>query len=111
MTVKSLGPKTGDRDLGLSVDDSAHAGVSTQDLHQDAKDGALPHGNDSASNQRDPFTGMTYADIVALHQKQAAELERDQHNTENVAPFTSMTHAEIKALHKEQKKAFANTQP
>ena len=111
MTVKSLGQKTANRDFVRSGDDRVHAGVTEQNLHQDAKDGAFPHGNDSTSNQRDPFTGMTYADIVALHQKQAADIERDQHNPDNIAPFTDMTHSEIKALHEEQKKILTDTQP
>ena len=109
MTVESLGSKMRNGKSDRSVNDGVQVGFSDQG--QDA--GTLSLGNDAEivqRNQRDPFTGMAYADIIALHQKQVAELAESQQADENVEPFTGMTYAEIQALHKEQTRALSETE-
>ena len=111
ITLKSLGTKNGSGKSDLPVDDGVHADVSEQNLRKADEGNALPFGNNVERSQRDPFTGMTYADIIALHNKQTAELEKDEQNGEHVDPFTGMTYAEIRKLHEEQIKSLAETQP
>ena len=111
ITVKSLGPKANSGMSGHLVNDGVQTGVLEQNFHEDGQKDALPLGNDAEIGQFDPFTGMAYADITALHHKQVVEIEQDQQNEETVEPFTGMTYAEIKTLHERQEKALAGTQP
>ena len=111
MTVKSVGVKIDARKSAHSVDGVAATGVSEQVSLKDAEGDGRPLGNESNVDQREPVTGMTSAELVNLHQKQAAEIEREQQNPENVVPFSGISTATIRALHEEQEKALKETRP
>ena len=111
MTVKSVGVKIDARKSAHSVDGVAATGVSEQVSLKDAEGDGRPLGNESNVDQREPVTGMTSAELVNLHQKQAAEIKREQQNPENVVPFSGISTATIRALHEEQEKALKETRP
>ena len=111
MTVKSVGPKIDTRKSGRSVDGVVATGVSELVSLKDAEGDERPLKNESISDQREPVTGMTSSELATLHQKQAAEIEREQQNPESVLPFSGISNATIRALHEEQEKALVDTRP
>ena len=111
MTVKSVGPKIDARKSAHSVDGVVATGASEQISLKDGEGDERPLGSESISDQREPVTGMTSSELVTLHQKQAAEIEREQQNPESVLPFSGISNATIRALHEEQEKALVDTRP
>ena len=111
ITVKSLGPKIVNRKSDGPLDGGMDKVSSEEIPLKDTEEDASVLEKSGVSDERDPFTGMTSADIDALHKKQAAEIEHDQQNPESIDIFTGMTNAEIRALHEEQIKEITGTQP
>ena len=111
MTVKSVGLKIDTKKSDRSVDGVVATGASGQVSLKDAEEDERPLENESISKQHEPVTGMKSSELVTLHLKQAAEIEQEQQNPENVAPFTGISTATIRALHEEQEKALVETRP
>lgn len=103
ITVTSIGPKTGNKDLAHPVNNGLPAEISEHISQKESQADALPIGIDAESDQPNAVSPMTNAELAALHQEQNAEIERDQQNPEKVVPFTGMTNAELGVLHQAQK--------
>ena len=108
--VQSLGKKPASRPQ--DSDDIINARAASSDNpQQDAATDNVSSFDTDPDNNRDPFTGQSYSEIITLHHKQEADIQRDQQNPEAVDPLSGMTNAEIWALHEKQKKAIADIQP